>query len=110
MASEGPPVDPNQVYSEGAVDEPVEALYGLPLTYPRKLQEKDIEGFAIVQFVVDTTGRPEPATIRTVQATHDQFGDEAEKSVRGSRYRPGRLRGVPVRVLVRQQFDFELAK
>jgi len=49
--------------------------------------------------VVDTLGRVEPA-IRVVQAAHRALVEPAKEMVRSARYRPARVRGRAVRVLL----------
>ena len=64
------------------------------------------EGVVLVSFVVDTTGRAEPESIAIVASTHPAFEASAKEVIRKSRYRPGRMRGKPVRTLATRRVEF----
>ena len=63
-------------------------------------------GYVIFEFVIDTTGRVFPPSIAVVESTYSVLEGPVRDVIRKSLYRPGRVRGIAVRVLVRQQFDF----
>ena len=88
------------------VDEPVEVVEQPAPRYPRGLAQAGVTGRVELEYVVDTTGRAEPGSLRTVMATHPAFEAAARASVVASRYRPARLGGRMVRQLVRQTFTF----
>jgi hypothetical protein len=52
---------------------------------------------ALIEFAVDTLGRPEARTARLVRATDPSFGVAAMAIVSGLRFEPARLGGRPVR-------------
>ena len=103
-------MDLSQAFLEAMVDDRPEYLSGPGLQYPRVLREARIEGDVLLEFVVDTLGRAEPPSIRVIESTNRAFEGAAFEAIRGSRYRAGRVRGVAVRVLVRQRLEFSLAQ
>jgi TonB family protein len=102
----GPAGPAVELLTADAVDDPV-AIVSQPLPrYPAALAAGGIAGRVVLEYVVDTAGRAEPASIRVLQSSHPAFAAAARSSVLGSRYRPARLRGNPVRQLVRQALSF----
>lgn len=77
-------------------------------TYPAELRAAGVAGVVVVQVVVDTTGRPEPGTLRVVRSTNDGFDPAAAAAIRGALFRPGRIWGRAVRVLVQVPVAFRL--
>jgi protein TonB len=76
--------------------------------FPEILRAAGMQGFVIVGFVVDTAGRAEPQSINIVASTNAGFEASAKAVVRKSRYRPGRMRGRPVRSLATMRVEFNL--
>lgn len=58
---------------------------------------------ATFEFVVDTIGRPELATVRRVSTTDETFGRAAESIIGGLVFEPARLGGVPVRQVTKYE-------
>lgn len=102
------PVDLTQIFVEAVVDEAPERLSGPPLRYPPLLQDAGIEGSVTAEFVVGTDGHPEHDTFKVISSTNRAFERPARDAILNSVYRPGRMRGTPVRVLVRQTVRFRL--
>ncbi len=100
-------VDPSRVFRAATVDEGPERLSGPPLLYPVLLRAAGISGFVLIEFVINTTGRVDPSSIRIVKSSHAAFEGPARDAIRKSLFRPGRVRGIAVRVLVQQQIDFD---
>ncbi len=99
-------VDASRLFRAGTVDERPERLSGPPLQFPAALREAGIGGFVIIEFVIETTGRVDPSSIKIVRSSHAAFEGPAKDAIRESLFRPGRVRGMAVRVLVRQQIEF----
>jgi len=78
-------------------------------TYPILMRDAKIEGRVLLQFVVDTLGRIEPASVVTIQSTHSQFEAAARRALLTCRYRPGRAGPRAVRVKVQMPFSFRLS-
>lgn len=104
------PVDLTQTFLEAAVDEPPERLTGPPLRYPEMLRQAGIEGSVILEFVIDTSGHVEASSMKVISSTNRAFEGPAMDAIRRSTYRPGRVRGVPVRVLVQQSVTFNIQR
>ena len=102
------PVDLTQTFSEAAVDERPERLSGPQLRYPEMLRQAGIEGIVVLEFVIDTTGRVEEESIRVLQSANRAFEGPARDVIRRSVYRPGRVRGQAVKVLVQQAINFAI--
>jgi protein TonB len=104
------PTDLAQVYVEAVVDEPPIRLSGPPPQYPPLLKDAGIEGTVRIQVVIGVDGHPEPGTLRVVSSTNGAFEKAARDAVLGSVFRPGRMRGQPVRVLVEIPIVFSINK
>jgi len=74
--------------------------------YPKALEVAAIEGRAAFEFVIDTTGRIEPASIRIMESTHEAFAAAGRAALTGAVFRPARMSGHPVRQLTRQAIRF----
>lgn len=96
------------VVSAAAADEAPEMLTHPPLEYPTLLREAGLEGRVLVELIVDSTGVAEAGSFRVVSSTHPGFEAAARRALLGARFRPGRWRGRPVRVLIRQPVEFRL--
>jgi len=97
-----------RVLSANAVGEKPEILSGPPATYPEQLRLRGIQGWVLLQAVVDTQGRVEPASLRVISYTDPGFMPVARAQLLQTRFRPARLDGQPVRVLVRVPINFTL--
>lgn len=104
------PVDLTQVFIEAVVDEPPERISFPPPEYPRMLLEARIEGQVVLEAVIDTTGHAEPPSIKVVSSTNRAFEAPAKDALRKALFRPGRVRGQPVRVLVHLPIRFVIPK
>ena len=78
--------------------------------YPDILRQAGIEGRVTVEVVIDTAGRAERAGLRIVSSSHALFAPEAGAIVLGSRYRPARFGGRPVRVRILVPVAFSLRR
>lgn len=56
---------------------------------------------ATFEFVVDSAGKPELATVRRLSSTDQSYADAVEASLGGLLYEPGRVAKSPVRQVVR---------
>ena len=102
-------VDASRLYRVAALDERPERISGPQLRYPESLRQTGIGGYVILDFVIDTTGHVAPSSITVVESSYSVLERPAKDVIRKSLYRTGRVRGVAVRVLVRQRFDFTFA-
>ena len=74
--------------------------------YPEVLKAAGIAGKVVVQFVVDTTGHVDPNSFKLISAPHPAFANSAKELVTKSVFRPGKMRGQAVAVLVQQSINF----
>jgi TonB family protein len=95
-----------ELLTAASVDDPVGVIEQPAPRYPPALERAGIAGRVELEYVVDTTGRAEPGSLRTVVSTHPAFEAAAHATVLASRYKPARLRGSVVRQLVRQTLKF----
>lgn len=77
--------------------------------YPAALLEQRVEGQAIVQFVVDTTGRADPRSFVVVVSSHPGFSESVRTALPGMVFSPARIGAVKVRQLVELPFTFTIA-
>jgi hypothetical protein len=92
----------------------------VPPRYPREALDRGYQGSVLVEFIVDTTGRSDPMSIRDVLGPSASFDGPDERrvytafvasvtrAVREGKFLPARLGPCPVRVRVQQQFSFAL--
>lgn len=100
------PVDNTQVFMEAQVDDPPVLVTAGPMRYPDVLKAAGINGRVTVQFVIDTTGHPEPSSITIISTPHPGFVNSAKELVSKSIYRPGKVHGQAVSVMVQQGINF----
>ena len=81
-----------------------------PLQYPPLLKDAGIEGKVVYEFVVGVNGHPEADSFKLISSDQKAFDRPAKDLIMGSVFRPGRMRGQPVRVLVRQPVSFTILK
>lgn len=77
--------------------------------YPVSLLQRGIEGQAVVQFVVDTTGVADVASFSVVLASHTEFAQSIRDALPGMRFSTARIGSVKVRQLVELPFSFNIA-
>jgi len=74
--------------------------------YPKHLETLGLEGRVVVEFVIDTAGQVEPASLRVLESTHQAFDQAARTTMLESVFKPARLSGHAVRQLTRQAVRF----
>jgi protein TonB len=74
--------------------------------YPPVLQQIGLSGRVVLQFVVDTTGHVELASIHVIESTHEGFEPPAREVVAAAIFHPARLGSRPVRQLAQQGVRF----
>ncbi|MGH7700991.1 MAG: TonB family protein [Gemmatimonadales bacterium] len=90
------------------VEQRPELLSAPPPAYPDRLRRLGVEGAVRVRVVVDTTGRVEPTSITVVRVTHADFVGPVREALARALFRPARVHGRAVRVLVEIPFAFRL--
>lgn len=103
------PVISDQPYFDFQVEKAAAAIPGSGNpAYPEMLKSSGVEGEALVQFIVDTTGRAELGSFKVLRASHDAFGQAVRASLPRMRFLPAEIGGRKVRMLVQQPFAFAL--
>jgi protein TonB len=95
--------------SEPTLDTPVRVITERAPAYPDVLRAAGIGGIVRVRFVVDTTGRAEPSSIRILDSSHELFTRAVLATLRQTRFTPGELAGRRVRTLVERSYRFDVA-
>jgi TonB family protein len=96
------------VWMAPLVEELPQILSSPLAVYPELLRQARIQGHVVLEVVVDTTGRVETGSLTVVSATHPGFVAPARRALLATLFRPGRVQGRAVRVLVRVPIDFTL--
>src|SRR6266568_2074391 len=97
-----------QVYAEATVDEPAEIVSAPPLEYPPALRHAGLQGRVTVQVVIDTLGRAEPASLKVIARPNTAFDESACAYVLHAVFRPARVKGRAVRVLINVPVDYKI--
>lgn len=100
------------VVNAAALEQPPEVIAGScqQPSYPPLLRSSQIEGRVILEFVVDTTGRVEPASVTTISSSHSQFERAARQALMTCRYRPATFNDQLTRVMVRLPYTFTIGR
>lgn len=93
----------------GPVDhKPITLAKHVNYVYPRGPKLANQSGSALVQFIVDTTGRAKPETIVCVKATYKDFALAAVDAVKMMEFTPAMIEGHKIEQLVQYPIDFKL--
>ena len=76
--------------------------------YPPEMLEQRLEGSTFMHFVVDTSGRVDPETIRVLRSTHPAFTKAVREALLEMRFRPAIHASRRVRQWVEQNFAFRI--
>jgi TonB family protein len=98
----------NEVFMEAIVEEKPSVLSGPQLQYPELLRQAGIQGRVMVQAIIDTTGRAEPPSAKILQSPNPGFDQPAKNYVLKALFRPARVHGRAVRVLINIPIDFKI--
>ncbi|HET9708486.1 MAG TPA: TonB family protein [Gemmatimonadales bacterium] len=108
----GPVISPllpgDGVYLPSLVQDSPELLSAPTPAYPPLLRAAGIQGQVMVTAVVDTLGLAENGSVRIVRSDNPGFDAAALATVRAARFRPARIFGRAVRVLVQVPVVFRL--
>jgi TonB family protein len=80
------------------------------LHYPDDLRQMGIQGRVVLRFILDRDGRPETNTINVVSADDPGFIYPARVALMSARFRPAKVHGQPVRVVINVPFDFKIRR
>ena len=99
------PVD-STVHLESELTDSPEVLRFPEPVYPAGLRHAGIGGAVHLTYVIDTQGHVEPGSVMIVSSDHPAMAESVRRSLGQAVFRPGKVRGQPVRVLVRQTVRF----
>jgi protein TonB len=97
---------PDSVYSTEMLEELPVRVSGPAARYPELLRAARITGRVMVEFVIDTAGHVEPASLRVTASTNRMFDRPAIEALAAWLFQPARIGGRAVRALVRMPVDF----
>src|SRR5438270_13988666 len=101
----------DQPYFEFQVEKQVAQIPGSGSPrYPDMLRSANVEGEVLAQFVVDTTGRAEMSTFKTLKSSHDLFTNSVKSALANMKVYPAEVGGRKVKQLVQMPFVFSLNK
>lgn len=98
------PVDLSSVISSAEADEVPALVSAGPRRSPPGFE--GVPGRVTFEFIVDTTGRAEPASLKVASSTNKIFEAPARETILKSVFKPGMSGGRKVRVLVVQSVAF----
>ena len=98
----------NEVFMEAIVEEKPTVLSGPIPVYPELLKQAQIQGRVLVQAIVDTLGRAEPSSVKVLQSPNPGFDQSAKTYVLKALFRPARVHGRAVRVLIQIPIDYRI--
>jgi periplasmic protein TonB len=98
----------NEVFMEAIVEEKPAVLSGPTPQYPELLRQAGIQGRVMVQAIIDTLGRAEQNSVKVLQSPNPGFDQSAKTYVLKTLFRPARVHGRAVRVLVQLPIDYRL--
>ena len=102
---------PDGVSDASAVDRAPRIVgHAVEPRYPATLRAAGIEGHVLAEFVVDTLGRAELATLRIRELANPLFGDAVREALARYRFQPGEVAGRKVRTRVAVPFEFRLER
>lgn len=98
----------DQVFLESVVEERPEVLSAPVPQYPELLRQAGIQGTVLLEGIVDTLGRVEQNSIKVVSSPNPGFNQAAITVMQKALFRPARVHGRAVRVLIRLPIVFKL--
>ncbi|HEV2672807.1 MAG TPA: TonB family protein [Gemmatimonadales bacterium] len=90
------------------IDSAPSFLWMPPVEYPQAARRVQLGDRVMVELVVGANGRPDTTTIKVLYAAYRDFAVEAVRGVKEAHFRPARVAGCPVPVVVRMPIDFHI--
>jgi len=78
--------------------------------YPDNLRLMGVDGRVVVEFIIRTDSVVDPGSVQILESSHHDFEALALEGLKLARYRPAKIGGCLVPVLVRQPVDFKLRR
>jgi len=92
-------------YDPNLVDDPPILISAAPL-FPALLPQAGRTTRVVVEAVIDTAGRAEPASVRVIQSADTAFDQDAQQWMLKALWRPARVASHPVRLRVNRAIDY----
>lgn len=93
--------DPNPAYLSGNVEVAPSRVSGPPVAYPLDAWRRQVKGRAVIEGVVDTTGKLEPDAVEIIEVPDSQLIEPFREAMLAAQFTPGRIKGKPVRTWTR---------
>jgi len=94
------------IYVIAELDQTPKALQQIRPQYPYSLRQQELEGWAIIEWVVDERGNVR--SVKVVSCSHSEFGEAAKTAISRSKWKAGEVGGETVSSRVRQKISFTL--
>lgn len=98
------------VFTSSIVEEQPERLAGPQPVFPELLKQAQIQGRVLARAIIDTTGHIEPNSIKILQTPNPGFNPGVIDALRRSVFRPARVHGRAVRIMIDIPFDFTIKR
>ena len=110
MGGEGVAVEAHEakavIFNEGETDESPVPLRITPVPFPDAAKAKGLFGNLIIELIIGRRGQVE--SVKILESPHSMFSAAARRTVMGWKFKPGKNKGVPVRVRARKLIEFKL--
>lgn len=94
------------IFDEGDTDENPVPVQVTPIPYPDLARAQGISGKLLLEIVIGRNGHVE--SVRILRSPHSSFSAAARRAAMTWRFKPGKNKGVPVRVRARKMIEFKL--
>jgi protein TonB len=94
------------VFDENQTDENVVAVSTPPVEYPQRARELGVQGMLEAVITIDRDGSV--ARVEIKKSPHPSISEEAQRVMSMWRFKPAKIKGVPVKVRRIQTIDFKL--
>ena len=98
------------VFTASIVEEQPERLAGPQPPFPEILKTAQIQGRVVARAIIDTTGHVENNSIKILQSANPGFNPGVIDALRRSVFRPARVHGRAVRIMIDIPFDFKISR
>jgi len=107
-APERAPPSQTNVFTDAVVDVKPAVLSFVRPEYPERLRMARIGGRVLLECILDTTGSVEPKSVKVLESPDTALTRVATTALLHSKFRPARLKGQAVRMLINIPIDFNV--
>jgi periplasmic protein TonB len=94
------------VFDEGQTDEDIVPVFTPSIPYPERAKDVGAQGTLEAVLVIGRDGKVEKVDI--VRSPHESIAIEAKRTLSKWKFKPGKNKGIPVKVRAKQVIDFNL--